>query len=61
LLPSRSSRLVDIEFLSGLRANADCADVVQIPLPAESRPQVKPGCGIKTRLSDRLRRWFSKQ
>ena len=50
--------LVDIEFETGLRATAYCADVVSIPVPDIDSLKVKPGCGIRTGLAGRVRRWF---
>ena len=53
-----SDNLVDVEFATGLRANAACADVVSIPVPDMRDLQAKPGCGISDSLGDRMRRWF---
>ncbi len=53
-----SEQLVDIEFTTGLRARASCADIVTVPVPDTERLDIKPGCGIKNRLGNRVRRWF---
>ena len=52
------AELVEIEFSSGLRANADCADVVRIAVPDLHEVAIKPGCGIRPRMRDRVRGWF---
>lgn len=54
-----SAELVDIEFSSGLRANADCAEVVNVPIPDFENLQTKPGCRINS--GGALRRWFGSQ
>ena len=51
--------LVEVEFDTGRRAKATCADIVRIPVPDKYDLPIKPGCGIKAPLKDRLRRWFS--
>lgn len=58
LIHPPDENLVEIEFETGLRANAYCADVVSIPVPDIDSLAVKPGCGIRTGLSGRVRRWF---
>ena len=50
-----AGNLVDIEFETGLRAAARCAEVVSVPVSDPRALPVKPGCGIKDR---RGRRWF---
>jgi len=50
--------LVEIEFATGLRAHAQCADVVRVPVPNPADLQIKPGCGFEDSLGKRLRRWF---
>ncbi len=50
-----------IEYATGLLANADCAEVVNIPVPRGAVLQSKAGCGINLRtITDRLRDWLSK-
>jgi penicillin-binding protein 1B len=54
----------EIEYESGLLATDQCAQVVNVPLPADAVLQVKEGCGINFRnLTERLRRnigsWFN--
>jgi penicillin-binding protein 1B len=56
LVHAPSTDLVDIEFASGLRANAECADVVNVPIPDSANLAVKPGCRIAG--TQGLRRWF---
>ena len=54
-----SSNIVEIEYATGLVANAGCARIVSVPIPEGSVLQSKPGCGINLRsLSNRLRAWF---
>ncbi len=50
--------LVAVEFDTGLRAAPSCADVVMIPVPDKYELPIKPGCGIRTRVRDRIRRWL---
>ncbi|MEZ5559538.1 MAG: penicillin-binding protein 1B [Pseudomonadales bacterium] len=53
--------VVSIEYATGLLANADCAEVVQVPIPADAALQSKPGCGITLRsITERLRAWLKK-
>ena len=53
--------LQTIEYGSGLLANANCADVVNVPVPRGVALQSKAGCGINLRtITDRLRAWLSK-
>ncbi|MEM7099441.1 MAG: penicillin-binding protein 1B [Pseudomonadota bacterium] len=54
-----AGELVEVEFETGRRAKASCAEVVRIPVPDLLDLPIKPGCGIKTPMKDRLRRWFS--
>ena len=50
---------VDIEYTTGLLANAGCAQIVSVPIPEGSVLRSKPGCGINLRsLSNRLRSWL---
>jgi penicillin-binding protein 1B len=63
ILNSQGPAWRDVEYSSGLLANASCADVISIPLPSDAVLQAKDGCGINLRnLSNRLRRnvqsWF---
>jgi penicillin-binding protein 1B len=53
-----TDNLIDVEFDSGMRANAGCADVVRVPIPDIRALPIKPGCGIKPSLKDRFRTWF---
>jgi penicillin-binding protein 1B len=61
LIHPADENLTDIEFLTGLRADAGCADVVSIPVPNVSDLQVKPGCSIVDSLGQRMRRWFGQR
>ena len=58
LIHASASDLLEVEFATGLRATASCADTVRIPVPNPSELGSKPGCGITDQLGDRLRRWF---
>ena len=50
---------VEIEYTTGLLANAGCAQIVSVPIPEGSVLRSKPGCGINLRsLSNRLRSWL---
>ncbi|MCZ6640047.1 MAG: penicillin-binding protein 1B [Gammaproteobacteria bacterium] len=50
---------VEIEYATGLVANAGCAQIVSVPIPKGSVLHSKPGCGINLRsLSNRLRSWL---
>jgi len=56
----------DVEYETGLLATANCAEVVNIPLPTDVVLQAKDGCGINFRnLTERLRRniesWFDRK
>ncbi len=54
-----NANVVEIEYASGLVANAGCAQTVSVPIPEGSVLQSKPGCGINLRsLSNRVRSWF---
>jgi penicillin-binding protein 1B len=53
-----NEQLVEVEFNTGLRANASCADVVSIPVPNVDDLEIKPGCGITRGIGGRVRRWF---
>ena len=56
-LPNSST--VEIEYATGLVANAGCAQIVSVPIPKSSVLRSKPGCGINLRsLSNRVRSWF---
>jgi penicillin-binding protein 1B len=58
-LPEPTAELTSVEYATGHLANAACAEVVEIPLPAGSTLQHKPGCGITLRsVSDRIRKWL---
>ncbi len=58
LIHAPANDLLEIEFATGLRANASCADTVSIPVPDPGELQSKPGCGISDQIGNRLRRWF---
>ena len=51
--------LIEIEYASGKRANARCADVVLLPVPNPKALPIKSGCPIKPGLGQRLRSLFS--
>ncbi|MFT7654386.1 MAG: penicillin-binding protein 1B, partial [Candidatus Azotimanducaceae bacterium] len=53
-----SDDLVAIEFSTGLLANKDCADIVWVPVADRSSLAIKPGCGIRHRVKDQVKRWF---
>ena len=53
---SRDLRLVDVDYATGLKANARCGDPVKVPMPRGRRVNVKPGCPVD--LGDRLREWL---
>ena len=53
-----SAKLVEVEFATGMRANAACADVVSVPIKDVWTLPIKPGCGMKPSLKQRLRSWF---
>jgi penicillin-binding protein 1B len=52
------AELTEIEFDTGMRASADCADVVRVPVPDVTALPIKPGCGIKPTLKQRFRAFF---
>ncbi len=53
------ANMVEIEYTTGLVANAGCAQIVSVPIPEGSVLRSKPGCGINLRsLSNRLRSWL---
>ncbi len=57
--PDPGSPMVEVEFATGLVADARCADVVSIPVPEGLALQEKPGCDIKPpSLGERIRNWF---
>ena len=58
LLPPISENLQSIEYDTGLQATAKCADVVVLPIRQPDTLQVKPGCGLKPSLGERLRSIF---
>jgi len=62
-VPAAADGLVEleIEYDTGLAANADCADVVRVPLPAEARLTPKPGCGpAADNLAERGVQWLKR-
>jgi penicillin-binding protein 1B len=58
LLPPISENLLSIEYDTGLQATAKCADVVVLPIRQPDTLLVKPGCGLKPSLGERLRSIF---
>tara|TARA_X000000950_G_scaffold102249_2_gene129102 strand:+ start:20316 stop:22694 length:2379 start_codon:yes stop_codon:yes gene_type:complete len=58
LQPSETQTLVPIEYLTGLRANEKCADVVELPIRQPDTLSVKAGCGLKPGFGRRLRALF---
>jgi penicillin-binding protein 1B len=58
-LPPPADGFEAVEYETGLLANENCAEVVQLPLPADANNEVKSGCGIDVkRLANRLGRKF---
>ncbi len=58
-LPPPAEGSEAVEYETGLLANESCAEVVQLPLPADANNKVKSGCGIDVkRLANRLGRKF---
>ena len=58
-LAEPTRELASVEYSSGLRAHADCAEVVEIPIPQGTPLQHKAGCGITLRsVSERIRKWL---
>ena len=53
---SKDLRLVDVDYATGLKANARCGDPVTVPLPRTERIGLKPGCPRD--LGERLREWL---
>ena len=53
-----SEALVTVDFETGQLANAECADVVLIPVDDRARLDIKPGCNIRRSMSERMRRWL---
>ncbi len=53
-----SEKSVSIEYETGLRATDKCADVVVLPIAQPDTLKIKPGCGIRPNLGDRLRSIF---
>ena len=51
--------LLAIEYTSGARANARCADVVMLPVRAPQSLPIKSGCKIKRSLGQRLKSIFT--
>ena len=56
--PPVSDNLVAIEYDTGRRATAKCADVVVLPIRQPDTLQTKSGCGIKPSFGKRLRAIF---
>ena len=52
--------MLEIEYTSGLQARQSCADVIRLPFPKGTRLDAKPGCGIKPKLGERLKKWFGR-
>ena len=58
-LPAPADDFEAVEYATGLLANESCAEVVQVPLPADANNKAKSGCGIDVkRLANRLGRKF---
>ncbi|MGE0675250.1 MAG: hypothetical protein AB7O64_19585, partial [Methylibium sp.] len=58
-LPAPSPEWESIEYQTGLLANADCAEVVSVPLPPDADNDAKSGCGVDfKRVANRLGRKF---
>ncbi len=58
-LPPPAEGFEAVEYETGLLANESCAEIVQLPLPADANNKVKPGCGLDVkRLANRLGRKF---
>ncbi|MEM7219440.1 MAG: transglycosylase domain-containing protein [Pseudomonadota bacterium] len=47
-----------VDFATGLRADARCGSLVALPLPDDTRIAPHPECQPERGLGDRLRRWF---
>lgn len=58
LIHPHSDFLEQIEFSTGHLAHSGCADVVTVPIPDRSQLEIKPGCGIRHQLKDRVKRLF---
>lgn len=58
LVHAPSEDLVAIEFTTGLMASETCADVVRVPVADRSTLDIKPGCGIRHNVKDRVKRWL---
>lgn len=58
LIHTYAENLVEVEFETGLLANAKCAEVVRIPVPDPSQLNIKSGCNISRSLGERFRRWL---
>lgn len=61
ITPIPSDDLVAIEYTSGRRATARCADVVLLPVRTPQSLAIKPGCNIKPSLKQRLRSIFTNE
>ena len=59
IVPPLSEDLLAIEYTSGARANARCADVVMLPVRAPQSLPIKSGCKIKRSLGQRLKSIFT--
>ena len=58
-LPGPADGFEAVEYETGLLANESCAEVVELPLPADANNKAKSGCGIDVkRLANRLGRKF---
>ena len=51
-------RLVAVDFESGMLAEANCADVVMVPVRDPAQVDIKPGCNVRRSMGDRVRRWL---
>ena len=51
--------LADVEFSTGLRARSSCAEIVRIPVSEPYKLDIKPGCGIRPSVRERVRGWLN--
>lgn len=58
LIHPPSEHLTEVEFSTGLLATKACADVVLVPITDRSKLEIKPGCGIRHSVKDRVKGWF---
>ena len=51
--------LADVEFATGLRARSSCAEIVRVPVSEPYKLGIKPGCGIRPSVRERVRGWLN--